>query len=161
MTHMGGRAKRSQFAWGRLETRHAMRNKANSGRGPADGNSAKQTQFREPASRLKDGLCKTKPKLGGIGYVGNRHRRCEAVPGWSGTCETKPIPADGPAVGRAHYRIREGSSCETKPIGARRGQGRDALATNALRRHYERGLLRETKPIPARCLTWHRGLRGT
>jgi hypothetical protein len=37
-------------------------------------------------------------------------------------------------------------SCKTKPIWCAR-QERDALATNALRRHHERGPFRKTKPI--------------
>jgi len=42
--------------------------------------------------------------------------------------------------------LGKGQSRKTKPILAG-GQGRDALATNALRRHYERELFCETKPM--------------
>ena len=49
-------------------------------------------------------------------------------------------------AGRGAWRRRDAGTQETKPTSSRR-QGRDALATNALRRRYERGLLRETKPI--------------
>jgi len=72
-------------------------------------------------SRLAEGhLRQTKPNLGGLGYMGKN--------------------------GRGVGRLRRAARCAKRTQFAARGrQGRDALAANALRRHYKRDRLCETK----------------
>jgi hypothetical protein len=61
-------------------------------------NRAKRTQFCPAGGDRQRRLCKTKPNLGRLGYVGQRRLSCGA---WSGseTCETNPILAERPGMG--------------------------------------------------------------
>ena len=107
-----------------------MQNKANSGLGGRGSGIRKQAG----GGRLEatDGArCKTKPI----------HQR-----------DGKPLIADfarkdGRTPLAGHAGTNAGECAKQSQSPERRDKGARALATNALRRHYERGLLREAKPI--------------
>jgi hypothetical protein len=56
---------------------------------------AKRTQFRPAAGGGWKKLCKTKPNLRGLGYVGKGHRRVGVARSGSETCKTNPIWGPG------------------------------------------------------------------
>jgi hypothetical protein len=82
----------------------------------------------------------------GIAECGLKSRRAPRH-GPGGKCgRAKQSQVAGDRLETAGRSGLDARLCETKPIWGGR-QGPDALATNALRRHYERGRFCETKPV--------------